>query len=272
MKTDERTHEWAGHAAAFALDALDGEERVAFEKHLASCETCEAEVHAFREVALQLAFSVPVREPPATLRQRVLDTARAVRPLHASPARDRTARPPERSSFGHWLAAASVGIALIALAAYMSERNDRIRLEHTLANLDSAATARDTELAELRTNVAQRDSLLATVLSPAVQTTQLTATGRPPSARIYLNRRLGRIVISAAALDPAPSGRTYQLWGIANGSAISLGIFNTRPDGTATISLQIDPLVDFQAAGVTEEPEGGSAQPTAAPFLVGELR
>ena len=40
---------------AYALDAVDDLERVAFERHLQACESCRAEVDELRETAGSLA-------------------------------------------------------------------------------------------------------------------------------------------------------------------------------------------------------------------------
>ncbi|MYS56683.1 anti-sigma factor, partial [Streptomyces sp. SID6013] len=58
-------------AAPYALDALDGAERVRFERHLEGCERCAAEVRALSEDAVRLAWSTAAPAPPA-LRERVL--------------------------------------------------------------------------------------------------------------------------------------------------------------------------------------------------------
>jgi anti-sigma factor ChrR (cupin superfamily) len=63
-------------ASLYALGALDGSERDAFEKHLADgCPSCEAEVASFREVAGDMA-EVCLTVPPPDLRQRVLKAVR----------------------------------------------------------------------------------------------------------------------------------------------------------------------------------------------------
>ncbi|NEC37215.1 RskA family anti-sigma factor, partial [Streptomyces rubrogriseus] len=62
-----------GHslAAPYALDALEGAERVRFERHLKGCARCAAEVRALSEDAVRLARSTAAPAPPA-LRERVL--------------------------------------------------------------------------------------------------------------------------------------------------------------------------------------------------------
>jgi anti-sigma-K factor RskA len=64
-------------AAAYALDALDAEDRWTYERHLDTCERCREEVAALREGAGELAYAADGVEPPAELRDRILAAARA---------------------------------------------------------------------------------------------------------------------------------------------------------------------------------------------------
>jgi anti-sigma-K factor RskA len=64
-------------AAAYALDALDPEDRWTYERHLDTCERCRKDVSALREGAEELAHAAEGPEPPAELRERILDAARA---------------------------------------------------------------------------------------------------------------------------------------------------------------------------------------------------
>jgi anti-sigma-K factor RskA len=58
-------------AGAYAVDALDGAERTRFERHLASCQTCQAEVRRLVATAAELGLAAAVTAPPA-LKGRVL--------------------------------------------------------------------------------------------------------------------------------------------------------------------------------------------------------
>ena len=66
-------------SAAYALDALDAEDERVFEAHLEGCDRCRADVDSFRVAASSLAFADVGPAPPAGLRDRVLDGARAER-------------------------------------------------------------------------------------------------------------------------------------------------------------------------------------------------
>jgi anti-sigma-K factor RskA len=90
---------------------------------------------------------------------------------------------------------------------------------------------------------------------------------------VYVSRERGRVVMIANELPQAPAGRTYQLWAIAGrGAPVSLGTFDSDANGRASLVLPVDRAMRIDVAAVTEEPAGGSPQPTTQPFLVGEIR
>jgi len=248
-------HSWSEFAPAYALGTLAGDEKAAFEAHLAECAACRADVESYLDAAGAIGFGVPVTQPPAHLKDRVLANTRSIRPLMISESRTRTLAP--------WLAAAaSLAAAITMLFMYQSEH---ARRSHAEMNRDQVAA----QLAELQSDMAQKDSLLAAVLSPDAQSATLVAQGRPPSVRLYMNRRKHALVVAATDLAPAAPGRTYQLWGIAAGKPVSLGTFNTGPDKRAVVALKLLSDANFQLSAITDEPAGGSAQPTTTPFAVG---
>jgi anti-sigma-K factor RskA len=64
-------------SALYALDALDGEERVRFERHLDGCAECRGALEGLQGAAGALAFAVAAPAPPPELRGRILAAARA---------------------------------------------------------------------------------------------------------------------------------------------------------------------------------------------------
>jgi len=240
-------HRWLELAAPYALGALSPDERAEFEAHLATCATCRAEVQALRDVAGLLAHAAPDSAPPPELRERILREARRLRPFGT-----------RRVPVTPWLAAAACFLLALGTGyGYLRERGAREQAARALF------AAQDT--------LAARDSLVATLLSPDVGTAALAGAGRPPSARLFWSPSRHRVVMAVFNLPPAPAGRTYQLWAIAQGKPVSLGIFNTAPDGRLTAAMVVPPNLSFEVTAVTEEPAGGSPQPTQQPFLVGKL-
>jgi anti-sigma-K factor RskA len=66
-------------SAAYALDALDSDDRRAFEEHLPRCAECRQEVASFQEAASTLAYQAEVTPPPPALKDRILEQARRER-------------------------------------------------------------------------------------------------------------------------------------------------------------------------------------------------
>jgi anti-sigma-K factor RskA len=267
-------HVWLEQAAPYALGALEPDDRASFDAHLVTCDVCMREVIELQRVAGLLALASPAVAPPPSLRERILVQARAVRPIAiATAATGPRAMEPQgavprggsaarRRWILPWLAAAAAIVFAVALGARVrNERNTRVTAERALASarrtLDSTAVA-----------LASRDSLIATLVAPDVQAVSVTSAGPNPSARYFLDRRAARIVIAASSLPPAARGRTYQLWGIETGKApVSLGTFDSDASGRALVSLPVPAGLDIAVTAVTDEPAGGSPQPTTTPFL-----
>ena len=68
-------------SGAYAVDALDDTERAEFERHLASCASCRAEVQSFRETTAIMAEAEAEQTPPESLRANVLAGISQVRPF-----------------------------------------------------------------------------------------------------------------------------------------------------------------------------------------------
>lgn len=242
--------EWLAYAAPYALGALAPDERSTFESHLAGCDVCRAEVQSFTEVAGLLAHAARPVEPSEGLRQRVLNEARRVRPL--------------KPAIIPWLAAAAGLVLAVGAGVEAWRLAGRVRrLEATLARTDSMLAA--------------RDSTLLSLAGPEVDVVSLAATGREPSARVFWDRTRSRFVVMANDLPAARPGRIYQLWAIAKGqSPLSMGTFNTNAFGRVYAILPVDPQIAavgfIDNCGLTEEPAGGSPQPTETPRLLGAWR
>lgn len=112
--------------AAYALDALDADERAAYEEHLATCARCRAELGDLQGVVSGLAAAADGPAPPAALRGRILDAARAERP-NVVPLRPRWAVPSA-------VAAAVAACAALALGLWS------LSLRHDLADAREAPT------------------------------------------------------------------------------------------------------------------------------------
>ncbi len=254
-------HRFSDLAASYALGALDADELRDFEAHLQDCADCRLEVDEYRAVSGLLAYGVPSHEPPPALRASILAKAQDWR---TSPAPSPKGPPGWVSVWrlapaSALLAVASLLLAVVATTGYLRERAAHFQTEAALA-----ATLDELD---------ERNAVLGAFLSEAVSAARLTSAGTDQSIRLFWNRDQNVVLVAAFNLPPAEAGRTYQLWGIPEGqSPVSLGTFNTGTGGEVTVLLTVPPGVDVQdsdLSAVTDEPAGGSPQPTTTPFLVG---
>jgi len=107
--TNEDLHELV---AGYALDALDGDDRQAFESHLAGCERCRVELAGLSEAVGTLAFAVEGPVPPAALRGRILAAAREEPPTVV-------ALRPRRTRVYAGIALAASACAALAIGLYV---------------------------------------------------------------------------------------------------------------------------------------------------------
>lgn len=243
MRHDAHLHTLTG---AYALDALDGEERHAFTTHLTRCETCVEEVGAFTATAARLAAAAGL-PPPASMRQTVL---RHIDTVRQAPPRTGPVAPPRLSAVltrkaGLLVIAAAIAAAAAfgGLAAWQQVQTERARGQARYS--------------------AQRAQELAAVLAAPDARTAHGRTGTGATTSVITSALRGRAVFVASGLPAAPAGTTYQLWFDDGGTMRPAGLL---PRDGATV-MQGAPA-DARAVGLTLEPAGGSPRPTAAPLLL----
>lgn len=123
--TNEDLHELA---AAYALDALDDDERNAFESHLRGCEQCRAELGELAGTVGALAYAPEGPAPSDALRDRILVAAREEGPSNVVALGSRR----NRLYAGAALAAVAVAALAIGLTTALTGGgggSDRLALE-----------------------------------------------------------------------------------------------------------------------------------------------
>jgi len=232
-------------AGAYALDAVDDVERVAFRRHLAECETCSLEVAELRETVGRLADSTWAAPPPR-LRDSVLAEVRRTRQTSSGRAeRDRVSGAASAARWRRWTAGA-VAAGIIAVGA---------------------ATG---------TYVVQqqqvRDAEARAVAAEQVQSV-LTAPDRvdrkPPGTTgvtLVTSSLRDAAVMLMTDLPEPDAVHAYQLWLIEPGSpAKSVGLL---PAGRGAGLQYVPGIQGYDRFGVTVEPASGSDQPTTEPVLI----
>jgi anti-sigma-K factor RskA len=218
-------------AGAYALDALEGDERTRFEQHLPGCDSCRHDLEGFQEATEVLAQAV-AESPPPSLRDRVLDEVQRTRQVSRL---DRSRSGRRRLRPATLVAAAAVLVALACAALAIDARRDVDRLEEQVA------------LAEL---------------AQAPDLTSVELAGGPGSAWFTYAASQDRGVLMGDGLEPAPHLHTYQLWVISEGVPRPAGVFDPDAEGHVRLDVPEVPQPGDRLA-VTVEPTGGSLRPTS---------
>ena len=223
--------------AAYALGAVPQDEMRAIRAHILSCDECMAEADANSEATMTLGLAVDPVELPAGFADKVMAQVAEERPEPVgAPLKGRARWSPWQALAG---VAAFVVIAVLS-TALIDARSD---LSDTRARLQQAGA---------------------------------------PGWDIQGTSALGKIVptvdgslMLVAGMGEAPNGRTYQLW-MMKGDCLerpegsceytSAGTFDVAGGGMAVVESKLE-IANFDGAGITVEPEGGSPQPTAPPLL-----
>lgn len=224
-------------SGAYAVDAVHDLERAEFERHLASCDSCRAEVASLRDAAGHLA-DVSASPPPPGLRAQVLSEAQSVRPLppRAPAAPTRRWRIPALAAAAALIAGLGVGVT---------------------------TEWRPWEPETVQMTLAERVRQ-----APDAQSwTQSLPSGG--SVTVTRSKSVGVAVWQSTGMKPLPSGRVYELWLQAPDESLKpAGLFSA---GDGEVVMRGD-ATEAIGAGVTEEPSGGSPVPTTAPIAFIDFR
>jgi anti-sigma-K factor RskA len=246
--------QFAEDLALHALGVLEGEERVALEKHLEGCAGCRGELERLRGDMALMALSTAGPLPPRRARQRLLEAvAREPREAQAKAGRGWWTLVP-------WVAAAAFGVGLVVLWLQNSDLQQRI------AGLQSESAQQSAELQRAR-------EVVSTLTATDAMRVTLVAAKTPPQPEgkaIYVRDR-SSLIFLASNFQALPAQKAYELWLIpTSGAPIPAGVFKPDAHGSATvINPPLPAGVQAKAFAITIEPESGSAAPTMPIVMMG---
>lgn len=233
---------------AYALDAVEPDERERIERHLAECPRCRAEVAEHREVAAllsqtgadappgvwdRIAAELSPPAPPMRLEVSAPDDGTPGLVVPEPDAEvvqiERARRRVPARTLG---AVAAVAACLVAVLGFLSFDQSR-----RIDRLESAVSERTIEgLAN--------DAVASSELSA-----QLTGTAGEAEAVVGSS---GQGFLIMKDVPAPPEGDVYQLWGKVDDAVLSLGTFG---GDTPVVAFSIDParLDDVELFAVTQE-------------------
>lgn len=261
MVVNDIFDEFSDVLGAYALDAVDPDERDRIELHLATCPRCRAEVAEHREVASflsqsgapapdgvwdRIASELAPAAPP--MRMAIMPTGEAVPtvvdPAPAEPESNVTPIGSKRA------VARRPMLAILGVAACI------IALLGVVAVGQAQRLGRGQSMDEMASDAVAESKLKV----------DLAGDGASARAVVGANGQ-GYLIMDEA--NPPADGDVYQLWGKVDGTVLSLGTFGEA--SVVPFSVDPDRIGDIELFAVTEEKAPGVIESTNAPMMAGTV-
>ena len=229
---------------AYAMNCLDQAEADRVEDHLAICSACRGELKSYQEIVGDLAFTAPAVEPPARLKQALMDRVQADL---TSSAASREELPSAWQGLVGMIRRVSPFWSLASLVLVVVLITSNVLLWSQVNRLNASQPT-------------------------GIQIVNLKGAAAVPGASglivISTDGRHGTLVVDD--LPPLDQSKQYQLWLIKDGQRTNGGVFSVSPDGYGSLWVSSpEPLAGYSSFGVTVEPVGGSQGPTGEKVLGG---
>ena len=254
----------------YALDAVTDSERQEVEAYVASNPEARRRLDEMIRTASALPYASEPLEPPEALKRTLMDRVNA-------DAQKRFAHPPsaQDSSWSRlmdffltrpaqWLPQA---VAVLSLFVALAVGAWGISLRNQLTGLQAQTALLQKELADQRV-------VLAQLSSPNAQTFAISGTDHQPDAhgQLIADSQSGSAVLVVSGLQQLEADKIYEFWLIQGETPIAAGLFEVNDEGQAI--LQVSHAVtpqEYDAIGVSIEPQAGSVLPTGDIVMLGGL-
>ncbi|MDX5323571.1 MAG: anti-sigma factor [Exiguobacterium sp.] len=215
---------------------LTEDERIQFEAHLATCETCQQELEQLEALVGGVAFLSEPAEPPSGMKARILnhvfaedETSKAVEPKTDKPAPVTPFTAPKERRKAPWGAFALAAALLLSLIG-----NGYLLLNQTEPS--------------------------------GIALTETVPLDGEADGVAYLAEQDGtrQLIVQTNGLTPLEANEVYQVWLIKDDSPIPTGAFVTDDKGNGTVIYTLDATeaeMDWDTVAVTKEPERGNTTP-----------
>jgi len=264
----------SGVLELYVLGDVSAEERAGVEAMALKYAEVRAELNEI-EKSMQLYADTQGIQPAGELRNRVLNSLvtnlgddRNFRSHTSAQENDNVVPMYKRNAsaaiFYKYAFAASLFLLCISLVAL-------VLLYKQLDNTHERLVALQTQNQQFSRQVTVKDDELAIFRDPSFQLIRLKGTPKSPASALTVawSAKSNKVVIDMAnvKLPKTDEAHQYQLWAIADGKPVDLGVFDAVADSAANLK-PMKSIAEAQAFAVTVEPRGGSANPTMSEMTV----
>jgi anti-sigma-K factor RskA len=271
----------------YALEALDGEELRELQKHLGTgCKACEELLREQERIKSFLPYSVMTPSPSPRVKDRLFKKIKSSqdfeRNVYSPSLWDRLQ--PMWLRLGGAVALAALVLLILSNLSLMNRLKDQ---QMEISRLQDKITNQTGSIESLSTSLASREAEITGLKEQLDQQTQITKLLENPNVvvinmvglkpdlkahgRVLWNTKENKAFVHVLNLPALPSGKTYQLWVIADSTPRSAGIFKVGESGENFMNLESLPDPSkIKTFAVTLEPDGGVPLPTGEMYLLGE--
>lgn len=274
---------------AYALNALEDDERRDFERQALTDPDTLDEVRSLSETAALLALGTTPEAPPAALKNDLMAAIRNTRQLPASSVvsdlasarsnstgtRSRRSHQAKRANHvtsdaratrNRWVPPLSVAAALVIFAGvgvggWVAGQNSTQR---DMAEQLSALQAQQ------QTAAAQQEAMLGIVgaADAKIATTSMPDGG---SVTVASSTTADKAAVMVKDLPELPTDKAYEMWFISAAGAVPAGLMPGSEPSVSGMQVLSGPVGEATHVGITVEPKAGSPKPTTTPIVVQAL-
>lgn len=212
--------------------------------------------------------------PPIELKSKIMASIASTKQEKEVPIVPITGKKPNDKFGGRQLrlvAAAATILFIVSSLLYFSERTEVNTLNDRIAELnqqqeDQQSILQD-KLASFEATMNAYNEREKWMTDIQTKELPMSGTAQQPgaSAKAYWNAENKKLILSSVGLPTPDEGRQYQLWAIADGVPVDLGVLDKDSIITNTINVDLNNITAF---AITLEKEGGAVSPTLEEMYV----
>lgn len=225
-------------------------------------ESAQAPNPSVRNSVLEAITQIPQEKPESNTHHETKPEAKII-PMNPAPEVKGV------SPMWKMMAAASLVLTLGIGALWFVSNREAKRLDSALASMENDRMKNDQVLQAMILEKDHLKEVQEVLTGKNLQTVLMNGTAMEPTAsvKVMWSTDMKKAVMHAEKITPPPANMQYQLWVIADGKPVSVGLFNYDEVEQMTDPFDVN-AQNITAFAITLEKMGGSPTPTMEKMVV----
>jgi hypothetical protein len=167
------------------------------------------------------------------------------------------------------MAAASLILTIGVCALWFLSNREVKRLDNIMASMEKEQLKNEQILQAMTVEKDHLQTVQEVLAEESMRTVKMTGTAKEPEAavKVMWSKDMKKAVMHAEKITPPPANMQYQLWVIADGKPVSVGLFTYDEVEQMTEPFDVN-AQNITAFAITLEKMGGSPTPTMENMVV----